>query len=119
MMAPQIAANFLPQSLMSFGSVGMSFLRTSENVCGPTFAGSVELIGTTIDAGAVANGIANEAQPVLGVRAILGAGVEGRLPAGDLAVLDSVLADPGADFPVRGSRTAWAARRPLVTGGSR
>jgi ubiquinone/menaquinone biosynthesis C-methylase UbiE len=55
--------------------------------------------------------------------------LERRLPGDDLAVLDRLLADtgPGAvldrpDLPVRGSRTAWAARRPLLdheSGGSR
>jgi hypothetical protein len=47
-------------------------------------------------------------------------GLEGRLQEGDLALLDEVLADPGGvlDRPdVRGSRTAWAARRPLLSSG--
>lgn len=43
--------------------------------------------------------------------------LEERLPAGDLAVLDRLLDGPGSllarpDVTVRGSRTAWAARRP-------
>ena len=45
--------------------------------------------------------------------------LEGRLPTGDLATLDRVLADSGPDsvldrpdLGVRGRRTAWAARRP-------
>jgi ubiquinone/menaquinone biosynthesis C-methylase UbiE len=46
-------------------------------------------------------------------------GLDGRLAAGDLAALDVLLADTGPDavlapsrVAVRGSRTAWAARRP-------
>jgi len=46
-------------------------------------------------------------------------GLDGRLPADDLALLDSILVDPASDFVVRGCRTAWAARRPLSSGGSR
>jgi SAM-dependent methyltransferase len=53
-------------------------------------------------------------------------GLDGRLPAADLAVLDRLLADtgPGAvldgpDLVVRGSRTAWAAHCPISSGGSR
>ena len=47
-------------------------------------------------------------------------GLDGRLPADDLAALDRLLADSDTGFAVRGSRTAWAARRPLdPSGGSR
>ena len=44
-------------------------------------------------------------------------GLAGRLAADDLALLDAVLADPGSDFAVRGTRTAWVARRPVPSSG--
>ena len=39
--APQIPFSFLVQALIFFGLVGMSFSRTSEKVCGPTWRGLV------------------------------------------------------------------------------